>query len=1483
MQSCAWINGQQQHVGPASQSSEGTTQSSLSTVVMQQAGTAQNSCQYTGARLPQSSYFTFQNGANRQMSNWQTSLRDPPPYPKVSPQQPSGENNSKYYRKVLLSDLQDSSTNTQTGNLASLVTNGFQAASQFHPLFTDNSPTQTSPNMMNANTIYSRQDMSSHWKQPVTVHGQQPVRMQNDAAVSDLQHYRAQKIRYQTANGDALKPVSACIVSGAPLLNMEQTVFTSTPMSAAAHNRQTAHSQNHGQNGTQLGFSFYSPPSSVAVFQSFANKNIITNSKLSGQVLHVSSAGKKTRQYSAQLSSAHNNGGMATSSFTSNSFNCQYETGRFLLKTNELPQNPSADESQMTRTVSSLHNSYTAAADSVPVSASSPFKGQHFVSGVQMTESCQPMQPVSLTAYGNYNSNTTQQLPLYSGQSLPKTMQSVISGAQHTANAPRLQSSVPADYVSAKRDGIGNVEKAGDASSTGNVVGSSSDASQLMQLPESISPQSNKTQLPAANSVEMLEILPSVKQMNSSIHSSPGRTGTRAVAVVQPLSQESYEAENKHTSSNATSQSDEFTMTNKSLNNAEKMHLVLSKNTEGAYLKEGFNLYPENTNQMRSNKVVNKNSEAPSDGTFVSSSNSAGPRGLLEMLLCSDDAGSEPTPTSSPLVIPEVPLRENGNMDTSEMLDELSSVPTTEWTAVALTKLILQKEKAQKDLVKYDATSMLLSMFWDGSYKMLACKLKAGWYRDVITDVVEFCSKYVTSDTVILSQAKPSFQKKYKCYHVLKNNEVYSEPPYKSSWLNINEQVDDIDKEFGFPWSLKHRLYMCETVSQTDQDGTATSVPSQCVNDVPKKVLSQMELEPVGSGEERQASTAEATATQASSPKKTECADFSDPYYSFEIQVLPPEEAKMIFEQAQSKMPQSMDMDSQQEKDVNNSLENEPHEVVDPEFKKSVSAVQQVCCLSRWLETIVGPSMLSLSKCQCKKEQSQNDCTNKTLGKEESGAQKYNKVSMIKSDSKFHPGTAGENQMNGGANTDNQPMTFSKADLYNEPSQAIDLTEGDKPENISLSIDDEQLSIIHRSESKADDSSSENEIPNQMADPEEEYVQDQLKFAGSSRSIISDSEVASRMSDPEEDCAPSQLTSTDVAESSLETQEDQTSVRAALQTTLRLSDKHQTIERKRKTPSSHGRVFPSLMKSKKCKPSVDLDSQPEFKGNNCKGFYGIHESEPSATKVRTVDLVLFGSTSREKHILMDSRKNHISSPKSSSHAVSGPPNVLSVNVSSLKRSSVPAIKQGIYKKCKSCFLPTKIRHRRKRKTHKCTSSISVLSLKAETAGSSTNTKELPVSSKRRIWNGNTKQRLSLKRRRASFNGLSPGGKKTKGYVATLKQPVDRDRHDAENGSHSVMPRQDNNFLKFSVLPNTFNLEDGSSGKSETMDPVSDNDFDEEKDKDPNNRVTRAKGTWYSNSAKKCCPSPSPPALNTSSLFQEFQKKYMEKTQPATDK
>ncbi|XP_032379930.1 protein AMN1 homolog isoform X2 [Etheostoma spectabile] len=778
-------------------------------------------------------------------------------------------------------------------------------------------------------------------------------------------------------------------------------------------------------------------------------------------------------------------------------------------------------------------------------------------------------------------------------------------------------------------------------------------------------------------------------------------------------------------------------------------------------------------------------------------------------------------------------------------------------------------------------------MFWDGNCTKLACKLRTGWYRNLMRYVLEFCHEHVTPDSVILSYVK--CRKKLKSYHVLQHNELYSELPYKSVWLNVNEQLDDIDKEFGLPQALKPWLHTLESASQPDQ--VETEVSNQ---------TSSTELD---SSEEKHDSAVEATLTQAASLNTTESVDSTDPCYSFKIQVLSPKKAKVIFEQIQSKLPQSTD--NQPESVTKSSVDDELPEVIcaplsDTELEnESACSIQQVCCIPRWKQMIWGSDTDSLSKCQCESKQS-NYLTKENM-----------EVQGISSDSKFNFGTEEGDQVEEGQNVNNQVITLHWPDLCDELGYTIDFSEDDKkthsnsdkePQNISqISINSSDSSVIILSENEDDLSNSKDDIPDPKpdfesdaerapdltessqssgsdkkendsflksdaetrSDPEVDCAQDQLK-SWSTQSCASDSgdssegEVASKMSDLKEN--------TTVTESSLENKEEQSQIRMTDAPQNPRSGEHETVARKRKRSSSQDGFFPIFKKSKKCK-SLDVDSQPVLEGaSKCAmDFVDATDGEFSASKCRTVELVLYGSTPQNKTL-----------------SGAKPPKVITVKLSPLNtvsRETAPTgrhtVKRSLHDTRSTSFPPLEIRCKSKVKAACTLSSLIWRGLKKAKTPGLAKTHQLQVS-ETRIKNGNTKTSLSRKRRLPLSNGLRRGEERTKRDTVTLGRPAKQKRSEAENGGLRVPPLHIKNILKFSVLPNTFNFKDGCNGTKETTDPDPDQ-ADLGKDKSPNRTVTSARGAWFPDPEKKCC------ALTKSDgLFSEFQKKYTKRTQLSMD-
>ncbi|KAM7396442.1 hypothetical protein PAMP_019479 [Pampus punctatissimus] len=1228
------------------------------------------------------------------------------------------------------------SSNTQ--NPSSQMIYGFKVTTPqgFHQNSTQNSSTWSPSNMMKANTKYIQQDMSANWNRSVKQNGKQrESRIQNGNVVRDLQHCSVQRNFYQNVNRELTNPAFTTTFTSLPPV---QAVGKGASVSASSLNIQTSPNQQHRQNSTQHRFLPSKAPSSYAsVCESTRNKNLPS----SGWSLLFPSMSQKTQQYSNQFNSTPNNREAATSSINSN---------------------------MRARFADSLCKSFTAGSDGLPPVCTSSLHNS-------------TMAPAPSPVIESHNLNASKSSSLHSGQ----TTHNLISTVQHIVD----------------------------------------DVPQLMQQPESISTQRNKTHSSEANNHEISEMLTSINPNHSSVHSSPGRTGPRAIAVVQPLTQNYHPVATRQTSSKTINQG--RTTTDESPSNQEKLFISPdeAKNEKDAYLrevskplKEDCTFPPRNTNQVKSNRHAIGHLVAFNDAAVVSSPDSAGPQ-QSKKRLCADDMRSEPAiniqldqivaPAAKRLVTSKVPEYQNDDKDKSELppdekacIYELSSLPTTPWTVMQIITLIEKAENIQKK--KSEAFSgfitarELLSIYWDGDCKMLSDKLKTGWYKELITNVQEFCKKHLTLDSVILSQVKQSFVKHLQSFHVITDDEVYSELPYRSSWLNTNEQLDDIDKEFGFPLTLKHCSHTVDGDSQPYQVETVNSIPAHNVSEIQNKASSQTEFE----------------AADSPSPNETESIDSSDPYYNFEIKILPPEEAKLIFEQVQSIEPVI-----QLEKSTNSPVEDDLPKVIDVTIsdseleKGTVTPLEEICCIARWKQIIMGSDTPSLSICQCTKEQSHEDCTDKTRDEQEVAAQK--------NDSKFYSAMVRENQTKSGENIIDQIQTFSWPELCNEVSQTIDFTGNDDsdkdPNNISLlSRSSSQSSIIFTSENKDD--------LNQMPDMEENREQAHLKCTESSQKI----------------------------------------------------DSHKTEEVQMQTSAT--------VDSQTCSLEHGPSSQQLLEGvSKCrKVFVDAADSKSLASNIGNVELILFGSATKEKCVSVGGHKIYRSS--SQGVEVPMPPKVLSVSFSPLGET-VPtgkhSVKQLIHKKWRKSFPLTRIKHRTKLNTQKCT--ISEASLKKAERSGPTNTEELPVSSQMRTCNRNPKRCPSLKRKRALSYGLKLEEQKTKKDAVTLKQPAVHERSKSENGSKAFVSLQEKNVLRFSVLPNTFSFRDGSNAIKDTTEHVSDKaDLVGANDNSPDIPAKRAKGEWFPNPKKQYNPRHQSPVLKTSTVFHEYQKKYRQKMQPSLD-
>ncbi|XP_074534604.1 uncharacterized protein LOC141797090 [Halichoeres trimaculatus] len=354
-----------------------------------------------------------------------------------------------------------------------------------------------------------------------------------------------------------------------------------------------------------------------------------------------------------------------------------------------------------------------------------------------------------------------------------------------------------------------------------------------------------------------------------SVDRSPDCVGTRAVAVVQPLLQESCHQDARHNTSPD--------MTKQPPEPAATYELPRRKSQE-------FRKSPKKSKQTTSEECETSDPLGSADPLLDPAAD----------LTQNQPTGPEPAAADIQDHQNVSPALSEPAAEAPESVVELSSVPTIPHTPGMMMKLIQELNEDNMNHIRKSShcstASKLMDMFWDGDLKIFVTYLKKKVFSQIGYEADAFCREHVTKDTVIMSGVKEDNWKAVKGHRILKHDEVYTEPPYRPFWLIDNEKLDDIEKEFGLPWPLRRRLHTMESDIQRDQ---GDSISEEILRDVSETVLALTEQEQVDLSGRKSSCSDETTSTKSATSEES-----SDPYGALEIKVLPPEEALLIFEQA---------------------------------------------------------------------------------------------------------------------------------------------------------------------------------------------------------------------------------------------------------------------------------------------------------------------------------------------------------------------------------------------------------------------------------------------------------------------------------------------------------------------------------------------------------------------------------------------------------
>ncbi|XP_028673597.2 uncharacterized protein si:ch211-106e7.2 [Erpetoichthys calabaricus] len=276
---------------------------------------------------------------------------------------------------------------------------------------------------------------------------------------------------------------------------------------------------------------------------------------------------------------------------------------------------------------------------------------------------------------------------------------------------------------------------------------------------------------------------------------------------------------------------------------------------------------------------------------------------------------------------------------------DLSSVPCITWTLPELI-VLMDSLPILEDMGSMSCVDRLINEFWNGDMEDFTAEFhKANTMIKVFWSFwnVDSSTEIRTIRDGVLSEVKPDeFSKVAKHCKVLGDEIMAAEDiNYKSSWLNLNEQVDDIDKEFGYPPCVSSQIYNCVTKM-------SESSPSINQSDGGSNMqLVAIESPPL---------VTEKDEGSPAIPEKT--GDIhDDPLSKVQVKVLNHEDAKKLLDEICSK--------EQLLKKVESATENSK--------AASETRIETVCCGPCWVRGIHNNAANSTCSSQCSKTSTQRE------------------------------------------------------------------------------------------------------------------------------------------------------------------------------------------------------------------------------------------------------------------------------------------------------------------------------------------------------------------------------------------------------------------------------------------------------------------------------------------------------------------------------
>ncbi|XP_053370411.1 uncharacterized protein si:ch211-106e7.2 [Clarias gariepinus] len=263
----------------------------------------------------------------------------------------------------------------------------------------------------------------------------------------------------------------------------------------------------------------------------------------------------------------------------------------------------------------------------------------------------------------------------------------------------------------------------------------------------------------------------------------------KAIAVVTPLTQDVVAGDTFSNNVNKVKEGvlDTRFVPNKNRPQSYISHMVQSRKNESC-----VKTLNDNTPQTKGAPVLATHVMRPAENTTFPGQSQRLSLATVKSVSSESKLTAQPYPT-----VDNCTVTWRHNETTMDVrLDKLSAIHVNEWTLQRLRSLVTDMEQIQKGYQKNipcnDISSEIVKLYWNGHYQNFCSAAKSDIYINIMKEVEHHCGR---KDSVIFQAvSKETLKEVASRFHILEHGIVPPKTVYTSSWLNLSEELYELDK-----------------------------------------------------------------------------------------------------------------------------------------------------------------------------------------------------------------------------------------------------------------------------------------------------------------------------------------------------------------------------------------------------------------------------------------------------------------------------------------------------------------------------------------------------------------------------------------------------------------------------------------------------------------------------------------------------------------